>query len=144
MRIPISIGSDHAGFQYKKDIIAMLEEQGYDVQDYGCHDESSVDYPDFAHPVATKVANKEVNFGVLVCGSGNGVCITANKHEGVRAALCWTVEVAKVVRMHNDANIICMPARFVSKITAGKMLDAFIETKFEGGRHQNRIDKITC
>jgi len=140
----VAIGSDHAGFEYKTYLIKKLKKLGLQVMDMGTDGDQSVDYPDFAHPVATKVANKEVNFGVLVCGSGNGVCITANKHEGVRAALCWTVEVAKVVRMHNDANIICMPARFVSKITAGKMLDAFIETKFEGGRHQNRIDKITC
>ncbi len=140
----VAIGSDHAGFEYKTYLIKKLKKLGLQVIDMGTNGDQSVDYPDFAHPVATKVANKAVDFGVLVCGSGNGVCITANKHEGVRAALCWTVEVAKVVRMHNDANIICMPARFVSKMMAGKMLDAFIETKFEGGRHQKRIDKITC
>ena len=110
----------------------------------GTDSEASVDYPDFAHPVATAVAAGEVGFGVLICGSGNGVCITANKHDNVRAALCWNVEVATVVRQHNDANIICMPARFVSKVTAGRMLEAFINTPFEGGRHQHRVNKISC
>ena len=140
----VAIGSDHAGFDYKSYLIGKMKKMGWDISDMGTTSSASVDYPDFAHPVASAVANKLVDFGVLICGSGNGVCMTANKHEGVRAALCWNVEVAEVVRLHNDANIICMPARFVSKVTAGKMLKTFAETKFEGGRHQNRINKISC
>ena len=144
MKKIIAIGSDHAGVEYKAYLIKKLIKMGFEVVNYGTDSSASVDYPDFAHPVAQMVADGKADMGVLVCGSGNGVCITANKHEGVRAALCWNIEVAAVVRQHNDANVICMPARFVSKITAGKMLDVFINTAFEGGRHQNRIDKISC
>lgn len=140
----VAIGSDHAGVEYKSYMIKKLKKHGFTVKNMGTDSEASVDYPDFAHPVAAAVAAGEAGFGVLICGSGNGVCITANKHDHVRAALCWNVEVATVVRQHNDANIICMPARFVSKVTAGRMLEAFISTPFEGGRHQNRVNKISC
>jgi ribose 5-phosphate isomerase B len=142
MRIPISIGSDHAGFQYKKDIIAMLEEQGYDVQDYGCHDESSVDYPDFAHPVAYDIDTNKIELGIVLCGSGNGVAITANKHPQVRCALAWNTETAALARSHNNANIISIPARYVSLPLAKEMVTIFLNTKFEGGRHQRRVEKI--
>ena len=142
MRIPISIGSDHAGFQYKKDIIAMLEEQGYDVQDYGCHDESSVDYPDFAHPVAHDIDTNKIELGIVLCGSGNGVAITANKHPQVRCALVWNTETAALARSHNNANIISIPALYVSLPLAKEMVTIFLNTKFEGGRHQRRVEKI--
>jgi ribose 5-phosphate isomerase B len=140
----VSIGCDHAGYEYKTFLIKKLKKLGIQVIDRGTHGAESVDYPDFAHPVAKDVSSGEVGFGILICGTGNGVCMTANKHEGVRAGLCWEVEVAKLIRMHNDANVLCIPARFVSKIMAGKLLDAFVSTDFEGGRHQNRINKIFC
>lgn len=140
----VAIGNDHAGVSYKKYLSKVLVEAGFDVVNLGANTEDSVDYPDFAHPVATAVENKEVSFGVLICGSGNGVCMTANKHIGVRAALAWNVEVAEVVRQHNDANVLCIPARFVSKQKAKKMILAFLATDFEGGRHQRRVDKIGC
>ena len=140
----VSIGCDHAGYEYKLYLIKKLRKSGMEVIDRGTYGVDSVDYPDFAHPVAEDVSKGDVGFGILICGTGNGVCMTANKHEGVRAGLCWEVEVAKLIRMHNNANVLCIPARFVSKIMAGKLLDAFISTDFEGGRHQNRINKITC
>lgn len=140
----VSIGCDHAGYEYKLYLIKKLRKLGMEVIDRGTYGVESVDYPDFAHPVAEDVSKGDVGFGILICGTGNGVCMTANKHEGVRAGLCWEVEVAKLIRMHNDANVLCIPARFVSKIMAGKLLDAFVSTDFEGGRHQNRINKITC
>lgn len=140
----IAIGCDHAGVEMKNYLIKKLSKSKYSVIDKGTYDTSSVDYPDFAHPVAELVEKGSVKFGILICGSANGVCMTANKHAGIRAALCWTEEVAEIVRLHNDANIICIPARFVSKMRAGRMLDIFLNTKFEGGRHQKRIDKITC
>lgn len=144
MKEIVAIGSDHAGLEYKTYLIKKLKKMGYEVVNFGTDSGASVDYPDFAHPVASMVAEGKAVKGVLVCGSGNGVCITANKHEGVRAGLSWNVDVAAVVRQHNDANIICMPARFVSKITAGRMLETFLTTAFEGGRHQTRVDKISC
>jgi ribose 5-phosphate isomerase B len=140
----IVIGCDHAGIDHKKYLIRKLKELNYTVTDKGTYDNSSVDYPDFAHPVAIAVENGDVPFGILICGSANGVCMTANKHQGIRAALCWNVEVAEIVRLHNDANIICIPARFVSKIIAYRMVEKFLNTSFEGGRHQKRIDKISC
>lgn len=140
----ISIGSDHAGYHYKVYIIEMLQKEGYPLIDRGPSSGDSVDYPDFAHPVADDVEQKKANLGILLCGSGNGVCMTANKHAGIRAALCWTTELASLARMHNDANILCIPARFVSKILARKMVKAFINTSFEGGRHQKRVEKIQC
>jgi ribose 5-phosphate isomerase B len=144
MHKKIAIGSDHAGFEYKEILKAELEKQGFVVQDFGTNSNGSVDYPDFAHPVASSVENGEVDFGVLVCGSGNGVAMTANKHQGIRAALCWTIELASLARQHNDANILCIPARFVKPDLAVSMLSAFVEDSFEGGRHKHRVTKISC
>jgi ribose 5-phosphate isomerase B len=141
---PIAIGSDHAGYEYKTALVSFLEEKGFQVKDMGAYDSHSVDYPDFAHPVAYAVEKREVSAGILICGSGNGVAITANKHQGIRAALCWTPEIAKLARQHNNANVICLPARFVSVAEAKEMVEAFLCTEFEGGRHQNRVDKISC
>ena len=138
----ISIGNDHAGPDYKTAIINHLKEKGHSVTNYGTDTLESVDYPDFVHPVAKDVNDKKVDFGILICGSANGVAMTANKYENIRAALCWTSEIAEITRLHNNANIICIPARFTSIPQAIKMVDTFLETKFEGGRHQNRIDKI--
>jgi len=141
---PIAIGSDHAGFDLKVEIIQYLGRKGVQVKDMGVYENKPVDYPDFAHPVATAVEKREALLGILICGSGNGVCITANKHQGIRAALCWKTEIARLGRQHNDANIICIPARFVSEAEAKDMVSVFLETSFEGGRHQNRVDKIAC
>ena len=141
---PIAIGSDHAGFDYKEEIVKWLTEKGYKIDDKGVDANKSVDYPDYAHPVASAVENGEVAFGILLCGSANGVCITANKHQGIRAGLSFEPEVAKLIRQHNDANIIGIPARFVSLEVAKQMVELFIETPFEGGRHQTRVNKIAC
>lgn len=140
----ISIGSDHAGFEYKTYILGKLKKDGFTIIDRGPASADSVDYPDFAHPVAIDVEKKVVDLGILICGSGNGVCITANKHAGIRAALCWTVELAALARQHNDANILCIPARFISKRLAANIVKTFLSTSFEGGRHQNRVNKIAC
>lgn len=144
MPLKIAIGSDHAGFEYKAGIIKHLETRGYTVRDFGTNSADSVDYPDFAHPVAGAVEKKEYDLGILLCGSANGVAITANKHAGIRAALCWNDEVASLARQHNNANIICLPARFISLEEAIQFTDTFLTTDFEGGRHQNRVDKIAC
>lgn len=141
---PIAIGSDHAGYEYKEDLISFLEGKGLPFKDFGTHSKDSVDYPDFAHPVALAVENDEAAFGILLCGTANGVAMSANKHAGVRAAICWGEEIAKVVRQHNDANIICIPARFVREGDAEKMVALFMTTDFEGGRHQRRVEKIAC
>ena len=141
---PIAIGSDHAGYDYKEDLISLLEGKGLLFKDFGTHSKDSVDYPDFAHPVANAVEKGEAAFGILLCGSANGVAITANKHQGVRAAICWGEELAKLAREHNDANIICIPARFVREGDAEKMVALFMTTDFEGGRHANRVKKIAC
>jgi len=138
----IVIGADHAGFAYKKMLIAFLESQGFQVEDKGTDGDASVDYPDFAHPVAKAVAQGDAPKGVLICGSGNGVAITANKYAAVRAALCWNEELAALARQHNDANILCIPARFVSEEVAQAMLATFLKTDFEGGRHAKRVEKI--
>jgi len=140
----IVIGNDHAGTDYKINLVALLEYMGYEVQNYGTDHDSSVDYPDHVHPVAQDVDQKKADLGVLICGSGNGVCMTANKYQNVRAALCWNPEIAALARSHNDANIICIPARYVSLDEAKKMLEKFITEPFEGGRHQNRVNKIPC
>ncbi|RYZ21987.1 MAG: ribose 5-phosphate isomerase B [Chitinophagaceae bacterium] len=140
----IAIGSDHAGFEYKQALIPWLQEHGLQVKDYGTHSTDSVDYPDFAHPVASAVESGEAGLGILVCGSANGVAITANKHAGVRAAIAWADELASLARQHNNANVLCIPARFVSLDTAKSMTGLFLETPFEGGRHQGRVDKIAC
>ncbi|MDE3236483.1 MAG: ribose 5-phosphate isomerase B [Bacteroidota bacterium] len=141
---PIAIGSDHAGFEYKEAVKKWLEEKGFQVKDFGTYSVSSVDYPDFAHPVASSVENNETAFGILFCGSANGVAITANKHQHVRAGLCWENDVAKLVRLHNNANVICIPARFVALSLAQEMIENFMTTAFEGGRHANRVNKIAC
>ena len=142
----IAIGNDHAGTLYKFEIIKLLEEKGFTIQNFGTNEESSVDYPDFIHPVANAVENKEVDFGIIICGSGNGAQMTANKHQGVRAALCWNNELVELARLHNNANILSIPARFVSLHQAIAFVELFLTTKFEGGRHQNRVNKIatTC
>jgi ribose 5-phosphate isomerase B len=140
----ISIGNDHAGPEYKKAIVAMLKAKGHDVTNYGTDSENSVDYPDFGHLVATDVSEANADFGIVICGSGNGIAMTANKHQKVRAALCWNKEIATLARQHNDANIISIPARFTSITQAVEMVDTFLSTEFEGGRHQNRVDKISC
>ena len=139
---PIAIGSDHAGYAYKEQLVSFLEGKGLPYNDYGTHSADSVDYPDFAHPVATAVENDKAAFGILICGSANGVAITANKHQGIRAAICWGEELAQLARAHNNANIICIPARFVSEADANTMVSVFIDTEFEGGRHATRVDKI--
>jgi ribose 5-phosphate isomerase B len=138
----ISIGNDHAGTDYKNAIIKHLETLGITFINHGTNANSSVDYPDFVHPVANDVENNNVDFGILICGSGNGVSMTANKHQGVRAALCWTKEIATLARQHNNANILSIPARFTAVQQAIEMVDTFLETSFEGGRHQNRVNKI--
>ncbi len=141
---PIAIGSDHAGYDYKEDLISFLEAKGLPFNDFGTHSKDSVDYPDFAHPVASAVESGEYAFGILLCGSANGVAITANKHPHIRAAICWGEELASLSRQHNDANIICIPARFIDEGLAEKMVDIFMNTGFEGGRHANRVNKIAC
>ncbi|TDG37791.1 ribose 5-phosphate isomerase B [Pedobacter changchengzhani] len=141
-KIKIAIGSDHAGFEYKEALKAYLTE--FDLQDFGTHSIDSVDYPDFAHPVALAVENKEFDYGILICGTANGVAMTANKHQHIRAAICWENDIALLVRKHNDANILCIPARFVSEYVAKEIATTFLTTDFEGGRHQNRIDKMSC
>lgn len=138
----ISIGNDHAGTDYKFAIKKLLEEKGYTVNNYGTDASDSVDYPDFVHPVAKDVDNKKVDFGILICGSANGVAMTANKYQHVRAGLCWTKEIVALTRQHNNANILCIPARFTAIPQALQMVETFLNTEFEGGRHQNRIDKI--
>jgi ribose 5-phosphate isomerase B len=137
----IIIGGDHAGFQLKKEIIDRFQQAGFTFTDVGPFSEDSCDYPDFAHPLAELVL-KENTLGILICGSGNGVCMTANKHAGVRAALCWTEELAALARQHNNANVLCLPARFISQDTAFQITDTFLKTEFEGGRHERRVTKI--
>ena len=140
----ISVGNDHAGVDYKRAIIKHLENKGNTLNNYGTNELESVDYPDFIHPVAKSVQEGKVDFGIIICGSGNGAAMTANKHQKVRAALCWTKEIAKLARQHNDANILSLPARYLSLPQALQMVDVFISTKFEAGRHKNRVDKIAC
>ncbi len=139
---PLAIGCDHAGFEYKEVIKQLLTEAGWTVEDKGTYNTDSTDYPDYAHAIGTMVSDNTASVGILICGSGNGVCITANKHQGVRAALCWNEELASLARQHNNANVLCIPARFVSQELANKMTDTFLSTAFEGGRHQKRVDKI--
>ncbi len=140
----IAIGNDHAGTVYKFTIKTFLESIGHQVLNYGTDNEQSVDYPDFIHPVAESVADQKAELGIIICGSGNGAAITANKHPKVRAALCWNKELTQLARQHNNANILSIPARFVSQHQALDMVKVFLETPFEGGRHQQRIDKIPC
>lgn len=138
----IAVGCDHAGFEYKEDIRRLLTESGYRVQDFGTHSTDSVDYPDFVHPLANSIEEGTNQIGFLFCGSANGVAITANKHQKIRAAIAWKEELASLARQHNNANVLCIPARFVSLEEARKFVTTFINTSFEGGRHQNRVDKI--
>jgi len=140
--LKIAIGADHAGFEYKQGIIEGLTTE--EVKDFGTYSSASVDYPDFAHPVASAVESGEFDFGILICGSGNGVAITANKHQGIRAAICWNEELAERARSHNNANILCLPARHIPLDLAKRIVEIFFSTEFEGGRHANRVDKIAC
>ena len=140
----IAIRADHAGYELKKEIINFLEEKGHNVEDFGCYSEESIDYPDYAHPVCKSIERESNKFGVLICGSGNGISMAANKHSGIRAALSWKPEIAELGRLHNNANIVSIPARFVSRETALKIVEVFFSTEFEGGRHQGRVDKIAC
>lgn len=140
----IAIGADHAGFVYKEKIAGYLTAKGIDVQDFGTFSTDSVDFPDFAHPTASAVETGKADFGILICGSGQGVNMTANKHQGVRSALCWNTDIARLTRQHNNANIIALPARFVAYEYALEMIDVFLTTDFEGGRHERRVEKISC
>jgi ribose 5-phosphate isomerase B len=140
----IGIGSDHAGYEYKGALTKWLDSHGYAVNDVGAYTSDSADYADFAQPVARWVENGEVDLGVLICGSANGVAITANKHQGIRAAICWTGELASLARRHNDANVLCLPARFITLSNAEDILDTFLSTSFEEGRHRIRVGKISC
>ncbi|MCC7303717.1 MAG: ribose 5-phosphate isomerase B [Bacteroidia bacterium] len=142
MGLNISIGSDHAGFDLKEEIRHYLEKSGHSVSDRGCYSPERTDYPDYAHQVAEDILQGRSGFGVLICGSGNGISMAANKHPGIRAALCWNEEVAALARQHNNANILSLPARFISKEEAQKCVDAFLNAVFEGGRHQQRVEKI--
>jgi ribose 5-phosphate isomerase B len=140
----IAIGNDHAGTEYKNAIVSYLNSEGHSVDNYGTDTNDSVDYPDFIHPVAQAVSDGKVDFGIIICGSGNGASMTANKHQKVRSALCWTKEITALAREHNNANILSIPARFTSQPQAVEMVRTFLETPFEGGRHQRRVDKIAC
>ncbi|MBT4903894.1 MAG: ribose 5-phosphate isomerase B [Flavobacteriaceae bacterium] len=139
-----SIGNDHAGVDYKEAIVSYLISKGHEVLNHGTDSEDSVDYPDFIHPVAQDVSSKKASLGIIICGSGNGASMTANKYQDIRSALCWTKEIVALARQHNNANILSLPARFISIPQAIAMVEVYINTDFEGGRHQNRIDKIPC
>ena len=141
---PVAIGADHAGFEYKEKLVALLKARNIFCTDFGTYSSDSADYPDFAHPVANAVESGEAACGILVCGSGNGVAITANKHQDIRAALCWQTDLAKLARQHNTANVLCLPQRFVSFEETQDMIEAFLDTAFEGGRHEKRVNKIAC
>lgn len=140
----IGIASDHAGYEMKEFLIGHLDSKGYDVHDFGTDSTESSDYPDFAHPLACAIEKGELPVGITICGSGNGISMTANKHQGIRAALCWTPEIGKMARLHNDANICSLPARFIDNDMAKEIVDIFLNTDFEGGRHQRRLDKMPC
>jgi ribose 5-phosphate isomerase B len=140
--LQIAIGADHAGFEYKQAILSMFDDITF--KDFGTYSAASADYPDFAHAVSSAVENKEVDFGILLCGSANGVAMTANKHQGIRAAICWKQELAVPARTHNDANILCLPARHMSIEEAKKTIETFLTEEFEGGRHATRVNKINC
>ena len=138
----IAIGVDHAGFDYKQEIIKLLVSRDIEVKNFGAFSTESVDYPDYAHPLSEAVSQGEFDFGILICGSGNGVCMVANKYQNIRAALCWNEELISLAREHNNANILCLPARFISLEEAKKFIQVFLDTKFEGGRHERRTNKI--
>jgi ribose 5-phosphate isomerase B len=139
----IAIGCDHAAFKLKEALKPYLESKGYTIKDFGCYSEERADYPDFAHPVASGVEKGEFDYGLLMCGSGNGINMTANKHKGIRSALCWNAEIAELARQHNDANILTLPARYITEEEAKKCIDKFYTTAFEGGRHTDRVRKIS-
>ncbi len=139
----IALGNDHAGYKLKVILLKWLKEQGHDVENFGTNSSDSVDYPDYVHPVASAVENAKFRFGILICGSGQGVSFTANKHQGIRAALCWNAEIAKLSREHNNANVLCLPGRFITAEEGIEIMKTFLESKFEGGRHQNRISKVS-
>ena len=138
----VAFASDHAGFSLKQHLIALMKEKGYEVEDFGTYSEESCDYPDYAHPAAKAVESGDCNFGIAMCGTGNGISMTLNKHQGIRAALCWMPEIASLAKQHNNANFLVMPARFITTEEADKILDAYLSAEYEGGRHQRRIDKI--
>jgi ribose 5-phosphate isomerase B len=140
----IAIGGDHAGFDLKLKVINYLKEKGHEVQDFGPFNTDSVDYPDFVHPLSKSIEANSNELGILICGSGNGVCMTANKYKNIRAGLCWEPELASLTRQHNDANVLCMPARFITEETGLEIVKSFVDAEFEGGRHQRRVDKISC
>lgn len=140
----IALGGDHAGFEYKKELINLLENQGIKIKDFGPYSADSCDYPDFVHPVAKAIEKGDFQFGIIICGSGNGIAMTVNKHQSVRCALAWNKDVAELARLHNDANILALPARFIDLETAKTITKTFLATAFEGGRHQKRVDKISC
>ena len=140
----VAIGGDHAGFEYKQQLVAFLTAEGFTVKDYGPSSDDSVDYPDHVHPLATAVGNGEQELGILICGSANGVAMTANKHQKIRAAIAWEPELAALARQHNNANIICLPARFIAYDLAKSIVQTFLSTEFEGGRHDRRVSKISC
>jgi len=142
MNLKIALASDHAGFKLKQKLLLYLGSKNYELKDFGAYSEDSCDYPDFAHPMASAVENEEFNFGITICGSGNGINMTANKHKGIRSALCWNSEIAYLARLHNDANVCSLPARFISFDQAKEIVDCFLKSEFEGGRHTNRINKI--
>ncbi len=140
----ISIASDHAGFELKKCVINYIKEQNHSIFDFGCESESSCDYPDYIHPLAKNIQKKKYDLGIIICGSGNGVNMTANKYNNVRSALCWTKEISIMAKQHNNANVLAIPARYVSKEVALEIIESFINTKFEGGRHKRRVEKINA
>ena len=144
INMKISIGNDHAGPDYKKAIVHYLTSKGHEILNHGTDTFDSVDYPDFGHPVATDVESGKADLGIVICGSGNGIAMTANKHHGIRAALCWTKEISALARQHNNANVVSIPARFTSIQQAIEIVDTFLTTDFEGGRHATRVNKISC
>ena len=140
----IGFACDHAGFKYKEKVKVLLEEKGYEIADFGCYSEDSVDYPDFAHKLAKAISNNDCDLGIQFCGSGNGINMSANKHQEIRSALCWQVEIAELASLHNNANICTMPARYIPFDEVKKIVDIFLKTEFEGGRHKRRVNKIAC
>lgn len=140
----LGIAADHAGYELKKALIEYLNGLGYEVKDFGTHSTESMDYPDVAHPLAEEVESGKLEKGIAICGSGNGISMTLNKHQGIRAALCWNTELAALARQHNDANILSLPARFIDTDTAKEIVKSYLESNFEGGRHQRRVEKIAC
>ncbi|MCD4832972.1 MAG: ribose 5-phosphate isomerase B [Bacteroidales bacterium] len=141
-KISIGIACDHAGYDFKEKLKNELEKEGYEIKDYGTYSNENTDYPDYAHPLANAIEKGKHKFGITLCGSGNGINMTSNKHQGVRAALCWNVEISELARLHNDANICSLPARFIDYNLAKDIVSKFLNTKFEGGRHKKRVEKI--